>query len=327
VSTHVRALVLVGLIALVGLMWIVSFANERLETVASGIAALAPRRFESLTVVAAGTGGSYENHLRLGPVIAVGLGDTLVLVDAGRGTAQALRRATIPVEQPSALLLTSLLPENVLGLDDWLWGVTLAGDGTRRQVIGPPGTRALVDGLRAAHRAGMSAGASAFGVPPEAPLEAIEAGDGFESTLGGLTLRATEQRGGPLPALVWRIEAGGRSAVISGAGFDEEALVEAARGADVWVHEALYGASLDQALAAGGSAAEPLAREAALHTRLEEIGALATRAAVRQLALVRLRPPPVYALEYRRLVGASFPGPVSVPDDGDEIALRSTPRP
>jgi hypothetical protein len=42
---------------------------------------------------------------------------------------------------------------------------------------------------------------------------------------------------------------------------------------------------------------------------------------VRQLALVRLRPPPVYALEYRRLVAASFPGPVAVPEDGDEIPL------
>jgi ribonuclease BN (tRNA processing enzyme) len=321
VTTPVRALVLVGLVVLVALMWLASFANERLETVASGIAALAPRRFESLSVVAAGTGGTYENHLRLGPAIAVGFGETLVLVDAGRGTAQALRRAGIPVEQPTALLLTSLLPENVLGLDDWLWGVTLAGDGEARRILGPPGTRALVEALLAAHRAGAQVGAAAFGVAPEPALEVVEADDGFETALGELTLSAKAQRGGPLPALAWRIEVGGRSAVVSGAGFDPEALVDAARGADLWVHEALVGASLEQALAAGGADAEPLAREAALHTRLEDAGALAARAGARRLALVRLRPPPVYAFEYRRQVAASYSGPVAIPDDGETLEV------
>jgi ribonuclease BN (tRNA processing enzyme) len=322
VSTQIRTGVLLALVVLLGAMWALSFASKRLEKVASGVAALPPRRFESLAVVAAGTGGTYENHLRLGPAIAVGLGDTLVLVDAGRGAAQALRRAGIPVEQPAALLLTSLLPENVLGLDDWLWGVALAGDGAARQVIGPPGTRALVEGLRAAHRAGAGAEAAAFGVEAEPPLELVEAGDGFERSVGSLSLRAKTQQGGPLPALAWRIEGGGRSVAVSGVGFDPESLVEAARGSDLWVHDALYGASLDQALAAAGASGEALAREAALHTRLEDVGALAARAGARRLALVRLRPPPVYALEYRRLVSASFGGAVLVPEDGETIELR-----
>lgn len=320
-TTQLRAVLLIGLAVLVALMWSVHFANRRLETVASGIAALEPRSFASLTVVAAGTGGRYENHLRLGPVIAVGLGETVVLVDAGRACAEALRRAKIPVEQPAALLLTSLLPENTLGVDDWLWGVALAGGGEARKVIGPPGTRALVEGLRAAHRSGARADAALSGVEAEPALEIVEAGDGFATELGGLSLRAMEQRGGPLPALAWRIEGGGRSAVVSGVGFDAEALVEAARGADLWVHEAVYGASLDQAVSAGGESAEGLAREAALHTRLEDVGELASRAGAKRLALVRLRPPPVYARQYRSLVAERFSGGVSVPEDGDEIAL------
>ena len=320
-STQVRALVLAALVAVVAAMWVFSFASRRLETVASGITTLPPRHFETLAVIAAGTGGTHENQHRLGPCVAIGLGDTLVLVDAGRGTAEALRRASIPVEQPAALLLTSLLPENVLGLDDWLWGVALAGGGARR-VIGPPGTRALVEGLRAAHLPGARAGAAAYGLDPAPPVEVLEAGDGFETRLGELTLRAKEQRGGPLATLVWRAEGGGRSAVVSGAGYDPEALVGAANGADVWVHEALYGASLEQAVAAAGPQAEALAREGALHTRLEDVGALASRAGARQLALVRLRPPPVYAFEYRRIVAASYPGAVLVPEDGDEIMLR-----
>jgi ribonuclease BN (tRNA processing enzyme) len=321
VSTHARALLLLGLVLLVGAMWTLSFASKRLEQVAAGAAPLEPRKFAGLTVVAAGTGGTFESHLRLGPCIAVGLGETLVLVDAGRGAAQALRKAGIPVEQPRAVLLTSLLPENTLGLDDWLWGVALAGGGAR-QVFGPPGTRALVEGLLAARAPGARAGAEGFGVPPEPPVEVVEAGDGFEGQVGDLALRAAAQRGGPLAALAWRVSGGSRSALVSGAGVDPEALVAAARGADVWVHEALNGASLDEAVATGGDAAAGLAREGALHTRLEEVGGLAARAEVGRLVLVRLRPPPVYAFQYGRLVGETYRGAVSIPDDGEELPLR-----
>jgi ribonuclease BN (tRNA processing enzyme) len=320
VSTQARALVLMGLVGLVAVMWGLSFASKRLERIASGVSPLEPRAFDTLTVVAAGTGGTHENHLREGPSVAVGLGGDLALVDAGRGTAQALRRAGIPVEQPAALLLTSLLPENTLGLDDWLWGVALAGAGPRR-VLGPPGTRELVLGLRAAHRAGARASAAGFGVDPEPPLEIEEVGDGFETRIGALGARAAEQSGGPLPALAWRIEGGGKSVLVSGVGFDPETLVEAARGADAWVHEALYGASLDRALAAEPANAEALAREASLHTRLEAAGELAARAGVRRLVLVRLRPPPVLAFQYERIVGRTFRGVVEIPEDGDVLPL------
>jgi ribonuclease Z len=312
--------VLAALLVLVGAMWALSFASERLETVASGVAPLEAREFDRLTVLAAGTGGTFENHLRLGPTVVVGLGDTLVLVDAGRGTAQALRRAQVPVAQPRVVLVTSLLPENVLGIDDWWAGAAPGEAGAPPlRVIGPTGTRALVDGLRAAHGPGVAAEAAAFGRGAPPPLEATEAAEGFALDLGPLALRAFAQRGGPLPALAWRLEGGGSDAVVSSAGWDPEALVAAAAGADLWVHEALYGASLQAAIDAQPVGTEPLAREGALHTRLEDVGALAARAGVRRLALLRLRPPPVYDFQYRRIVARSFRGPVSIAADGDVL--------
>ena len=316
-TTNFRAAVLLGLAVLVVVMWGLSFASKRLEHVSSGIAALPPRRFETLTFVAVGTGGTYENHLRLGPCAAVGLGETIVAVDAGRGTAQALRRSEIPVQQP-AILLTSLLPESTLGLDDWLWGATLAGAPAVR-VYGPPGTRALVDGLLAAHAAGARAQAEAFGVPPAPKLDVREVEDGFGAEIAPLTIRAFAQRGGPLPTLAWRIEGGGKSVTVSAAGFDPDALVAAARDASLWVHGAIHGASLDQAVAAGLPESAALTREGALHTRLEDVGALATRAAARRLALVRLRPPPVWAFQYRRAVAQSYTGPVAIPEDAEIV--------
>ena len=185
-STNARALLLVGLILLAGVMWALSFASKRLEQVAAGSAPLEPRKFGALTLVAAGTGGTYESHLRLGPCIGVGLGETLVLVDAGRGTAQALRHARIPVEQPRAVLLTSLLPENTLGLDDWLWGVSLAGGGAR-QVIGPPGTRTLVDGPARRARGRGARGRGGLRRPARPPRRGRR---------GGQRLRGTGRRAG-----------------------------------------------------------------------------------------------------------------------------------
>ena len=311
--------VFAALLVLVGAMWAFSFASRRLETVASGVAPLETRRFERLTVVTAGTGGTFENQLRLGPAVVVGLDRTLVLVDAGRGSAQALRSAGVPVAQPRVLVLTSLLPENVLGIDDWWAGAALAEEPGALRVVGPPGTRALVEGLRQAHAAGVRLEASSFGREAPPALEAVEAGDGFALEVGPLALRASALRGGPLPALAWRVEGGGAVAVVSSAGWDPEGLVAAATGAGLWVHEALYGASLQAALDAHLDGAEALAREGALHTRLEDVGALAERAGVRQLVLVRLRPPPVWDLQYQRIVAATFGGVASVAADGDEF--------
>jgi ribonuclease BN (tRNA processing enzyme) len=317
VTTSFRTAVLAGLVVVLVAMWVLSFASKRLERVASGVAALEPRRFEELTFVAVGTGGTFENHLRLGPSAAVGLGETVLLVDAGRGTAQALRAAQIPVDQP-VLLLTSLLPESTLGLDDWLWGATLAGAGSVR-IFGPPGTRALVRGLLDAHAPGARAQAAAFGVDPALELDVTEAEDGQSAEIAPFTVRAFVQRGGPVPTLAWRLEGGGKSVAVSAAGFDADALVAAARDASLWVHEAVYGASLEQAVAAGIPGAASLAAEGALHTRLEDVGALATRAGARRLALVRLRPPPVWAIQYQRIVAPTYAGPVAIPEDGEEI--------
>ena len=307
------------LLVLLAAMWAASFASRQLETVASGVAPLEPRRFERLSVVTVGTGGTFENHLRLGPAVAVGLEQTVVLVDAGRAVAQALRRSQIPVTQPRVVLLTSLLPENVVGLDDWWVAGATSGPGEPVRVVGPPGTRALAEGLHAAHAMGAAAEAVAFARPVPPALEAVEAGDGFALALGPLALRAAELRGGPVPALAWRIEGAGAAAVVSSAGWDPDGLVAAATSAGIWVHEALYGASLQAALDAGVDGADALVREAALHTRLEDVGELATRAGVRRLVLVRLRPPPVYGFQYRRVVAPSFRGRIEIAADGDLV--------
>jgi ribonuclease Z len=320
-STHARVALLGFLVAVVVAMWVFAFLSKHFEKVAAGVAALPPAEFERLTLVALGTGGTFENHLRRGPALAVGLGEDVVLVDAGRGVAEALRSAAVPVEQPRVLLLSSLAAENVLGLDDlWLTG-WLHGRDTPLVVYGPPGTRALVEGLVRALAAQADAHAAAWSLPPAGrAIEAHDVAATAELAAGALVAEGAPLAGGPLPALAWRIEGAGFTVAITAGSPDGPALAGAARGADFWVTEAAYGASLERAREGGAEGIEVLLREAEAHPRLEALGALATEAGARSLVLVRLRPPPPFAFQYANVVeDAGFRGRVHVPADGDRL--------
>jgi len=326
-SGSLRLVVLGVLAALVVGMWALAFVSKRMERVAAGIAPLEERVFDDLTLIPLGTGGSFENPARLGPAVAVGAGRTVLLVDAGRGVAEALRAAGIPVDQPAAVLFTSLLPENTVGLDDlWLTG-WLGPRRTPLGVLGPEGTAALVEGLARAHRETRGVQGEIWELPPEGGrLVGEEPTPGETLRLDELVVRPEPLAGAPLPTFAWRIETPTRAVVVAGGGADPERLAALASGADALVVGAVYGASLEAASAAGAERIEVLEREAGGHLRLEDVGTVASRAGVRTLVLTRLRPPPIFDLQNERVVAETFRGRVVVAQDGEPIALGS-PRP
>ena len=304
--------------------WGTTYLTARFRSVAEDLQWLEPREFPGLVVVTVGTGTEYENPSRLGPCTLIGTGTRAVLVDAGRSSAEALRQARIPVTQPDTIFLTRLSPENTVGLDDLLLTGWLLSRDRPLRLVGPPGTRALAEGLVSAHAAGVAARGADLGLPPEgARFEALEVGDGWEARSGELTVRAAALPDGPMPALAWRFEAADRIVVVGTAGWGQEALVELARGADALVHDAFWSESLERAIQEGVDDPERLRREAAWLTPLEEVGRFATQAGVATLILTRLRPPPIYDFMFGRIVGEDFDGELVVAEDGDEITLRS----
>ena len=314
-------MLLLVLALLVGVTWVFAVVSKRFEKVLSGVADLESRSFETLTLITVGTGGTFENHWRLGPSTAVAKGEEVLLVDAGRGIAGALRSAEIPVHQPNTVLLTSLLPENTVGLDDLILTRWIAANSERLRVMGPPGTRAALEALLRAHHSGIEATAAEWGAPREsAEVQVVELEDGAEFEVAELAIRVADLPGGPFPALAYRIEADGRSVVLASVGFAREALVAFASGADLLVHEAVYGASLEAALEGlEADRADVLRQEAEIHPRLESIGELAREMGIETLVLTRLRPPPVYDFQYESIVREDFDGRVVIADDGDEI--------
>jgi ribonuclease BN (tRNA processing enzyme) len=298
-----------------------TWAAGRYDDVTAGFLPLEPRSFERLTVLTLGTGGTQEDHNRRGPATALAVDDTLVLVDAGRGAADSLRAARIPASQPGTVLLTSLLPENTVGLDDLLAMGWSAGRREPVRLVGPPGTGELARAVEAGARPGIEARARGLGLETgDIGFTVVEIGDGWRARLGPLEVRAGGLPEGPTPALAYRFSWRDRSAVVGGTGWSPDALVALADGANLLVHEAVFVPTPEMVEELALEAdPELLRREAALHTTLDAVGELARRARVGSLVLVRLRPPPVFALQITSVVDDTYDGRITVAGDGDEF--------
>ena len=308
-------LLVLGLLALSG-SCVLFWQQLRYRELAANVAWLEERRFDALALVTVGTGSAYENPKRLGPVSAVGFGARIALVDAGRAVAEALRGCAIRPSQPDAVFLTSLLPENTIGLDDLLYTGWLSERSSPLRVVGPPGTRALAEAVAAAQAPAVRALGDALGLPPEgARLEALEVGDGWSEERDGLRVVAGTAGTAPLPSLAWRFEAGGRAFVVAGSGPDPEALARFAAGAELIAVEGFFRESAEGAIEAGVGDAERLRREADRHLPLQRAGAAAAGAGVPLLVLTRLRPPPLFDEQFRTPARAAYRGRVEVARD------------
>lgn len=313
-------ILLLGVVSLVASLFF-TCQGFRYRELAQGIAWMPDRTFGQPIVIAVGTGATHENPNRLGPVTAIGAGTRVVLVDAGRGIAEALRHCSIPVAQPDTVLLTSLHPENTVGIDDLLLTGWNAPREKPLRLLGPPGTRALADAIAASHAATIAALAEARGVGVEgARIEAVEIGDGFTEALDGLQIAATAMGSAPIASLAYRFETAGRSWVVSGLNPDPEALATLGTGSTLLVGAGFFAQSVEMGIEAGAENAEQLRREAALRLPLQRLAETATRAGVGTLLVTRLEPPPLFDEQYRTAVREQFAGRTVIAHECDEIA-------
>ena len=191
-----------------------------------------------MRVTLLGTGNPRPLLDRFGPSTLVEVGEEALLFDCGRGAAQRLFSRD-RIAAVTDVFLTHLHSDHVVGLADlWLTGWIFRRRGGLR-VHGPPGTRELCDHLRAAHAFDLRARQefSAHTAPGDAGLEGgdLKPGTAFHGTS---TVTAFEVDHGPVrPAYGYRIDAAGRSVVLSGDTVKSDAVIRAARGCDVLVHE------------------------------------------------------------------------------------------
>ena len=243
---------------------------------------------DTATVILLGTGTPFPSHAAQGPATAVQVGSRLFLFDAGAGVARQMEAAGLPVRggPVTALFLTHLHSDHTLGYPDLVFTSWVMGRRAPLRVVGPPGTRRMTGHLLEAWAEDIAVRERGLerGVPGGWRVDVRETRGGIVYDSAGVRIRAF-----PVPHGSWRwafgyrIDAPGRSIVISGDTAPSESLAAAARGVDLLIHEVYPESRLAPEARPGGGDWPRYMR--AFHTSDRELGALAARVAPRRLVL------------------------------------------
>jgi ribonuclease BN (tRNA processing enzyme) len=164
------------------------------------------------------------------------------------------------------------------------------------EVVGPAGTRALLERLAAAYGDWLLSPGFAITIREIAPGESVPLSP--EVRLGALKVPHTPE------SVAYSIERGNRRVVYTGDTGPDDALADWARHCDVLVCECSLPASM-------------AIKE---HLTPEQCAALAARSQPRHLVLTHFYPP-VERLDIRATVATQYSGPVTVARDGWRIDL------
>jgi ribonuclease Z len=192
-----------------------------------------------------GTGVPTPRADRFGPSTLIEAGSRKLLIDAGRGTTIRLNQIGVPMGEIDALLLTHYHSDHTSGIPDlWLTG-WLQSHFARRttpfHVIGPIGARTLMSGLKMAYRRDIEIRIADEQLPPEGVAVIVDEfnQDGVVFDQDGVRVLTFEVDHGAAitPAYGYRVEYGGRVAVISGDTRYNENVIRYGEGADLLIHE------------------------------------------------------------------------------------------
>ena len=262
-----------------------------------------------LRVLLCGTASPMPHPTRAKACVAVFAGDHFWIVDTGPGSWNRLGLWQIDGSRVGGILLTHFHSDHIgdlgeFNLQTWVAGrpgplAVYGGPGVERVVNGFAEAYALDNGYRTAHH-GADVMVPAVGKMEAHTIAGPAEGGGPTVMLqdGDLTITAFAVDHAPIhPAYGYRFDYHGRSVVVSGDTVKSPALIAAAKGADVLVHEAQANhlvAVLREGVAAAGRSrlAKILGDIPTYHTTPVQAAEAANEAGVRLLVLYHLTPPP-----------------------------------
>ena len=202
-----------------------------------------PQPSQTVQVTLLGTGSPTLSAERMGPCTLIEAGSVRLLFDAGRGCAIRLSQARVPWRDLTQVFLTHLHADHTFALPDlhvmgWVLGRT-----DTLVVQGPSGTTEMMTSMIRAVEPDIASRLKSVPTrkPPAFRTTEIQPGVVFER--GGVKVTAFDVPHSISPAFGYRIDANGRSIVLSGDTRYSETLIRNAQGVDVLVHEVVFGAA------------------------------------------------------------------------------------
>jgi ribonuclease Z len=270
-----------------------------------------------------GTGSPMVDPNRAGPSTLINTGGQTFLVDCGRGVLMRAAAAGVGAANLTALLLTHLHSDHITDLSDVIttrWVTTFVP--TPLPIIGPPGTKAVVEATLAALAPDISyriAHHADINEPPSVQVHEYSEGTVWDTSgQGGVTISVAPTDHRPVePTIAFRIEYGGASVVLAGDTVPCASLDALAGGADALVHTVIRKDLVEQ------MPAQRIRDILDYHSSVEQAAATAARAGVQTLVLTHYVPPLVPGQEdqWRALAATEFDGRVELGDDLLRVTL------
>ena len=263
-----------------------------------------------------GTGSPMVDPNRAGPSTLVAASGQTFLVDCGRGVLMRAAAAGVGAANLTALLLTHLHSDHITDLSDVIttrWVTTFVP--TPLPIIGPPGTKAVVDATLAALAPDISyriAHHADITEPPVVEVHEVSEGSVWGTDPGEVRISVAPTDHRPVePTIAFRIEHDGASVVLAGDTVPCATLDELTRGATALVHTAIRKDLVEQ------MPAQRIRDILDYHSSVEQAAATAARAGVQTLVLTHYVPPLVPGQEdqWRALAATEFDGRVELGND------------
>jgi ribonuclease Z len=264
---------------------------------------------DALRVLLCGTGSPLPHRTRAKACVAVFAAGRFWVVDTGPSSWNRMALLAVDAARVGGVMFTHFHSDHIGDLGEFNLNTWVAGREGPLRVFGPPGVERVVAGFNEAYaldRGYRVAHHGAAFLPPDRgvmvaePIAELVESDERVVFLrqDGLEISAFAVHHDPIkPAYGYRFDYKGRSVVISGDTAKSDAVVRAAKGSDVLLHEAQANHMIAMIGEAGAAAGRPrvakvMADIPSYHTSPVEAAEVANAAGVKLLVMYHLNPPP-----------------------------------